>query len=247
MAVNYSSMSGTSFPAWLRTFQAALGQPLLHGCEISCMAVSFSSISGTAWLWSISGAAYPAWLRAFQACLGQPILHGCELFNHFWESLSCMAVSFSSMSGTTYPRHRLSWAFQACLGQPILHGCELSKHPWERLSCMAVRFMIEKLTAMQDRLPQQQQQQQPAASSQQHQQQPAAAGWKGENIKWYILTVLFKLVPKGTLCRFSPLEYFFYMDDRQGMLSVGLKVHIWCPVAGFLNFLYPWKELCLFG
>ena len=35
--------------------------------------------------------------------LGQPTLHGCELFNHLWDSLSCMALSFSIISGTAYP------------------------------------------------------------------------------------------------------------------------------------------------
>ena len=86
------------------------------------MAVVFSLISGTA---------FPAWLEAFQPFLGQPILHGCELFNHLWNSLSCMGASQSS------------------LGQPLLHGivtfsivsgtvyCELFNHPWDSLACMA--------------------------------------------------------------------------------------------------------------
>ena len=101
---NFPSMSGTACPAWL--------------WALSWMAVSFSSMSGTAWRWNISGAAYPAWLRAFQSSLGQPILHGCELFNHLWESLSCMAVSFSSISGKGYP----AWlsALQACTKTKIL-------------------------------------------------------------------------------------------------------------------------------
>ena len=94
------------------TFQACLGQPVLHGCKL-----------------------YPEWLWAFQACVGlhggeaflvQPILHGCELFNHLWDSLSCMAVSFSIISGRAYPAW--PWAFQASLGKAILHGCQLFKH-----------------------------------------------------------------------------------------------------------------------
>ena len=114
--------------------QSSLGQPILHGCELfnhlwdslSCMAVSFSIISGTAspaWLWAFQsslGTASPAWLWAFQSSLGQPLLHGCELFNHLWDSLSCMAVSFSIISGTASPAWL--WALQSFLGQPILHG-----------------------------------------------------------------------------------------------------------------------------
>ena len=104
MAVSFSIISGTASPAWLWAFQSSLGQPLL-------MAVSFPIISGTA---------SPAWLWAFQSSLGQPLLHGCELFNHLWDSLSCMAVSFSIISGTASPAWL--WAFQSFLGQPILHG-----------------------------------------------------------------------------------------------------------------------------
>jgi len=110
-SASFSCISGIGYPAWLWTFQTCLGQPVLHGCELcnhfpdslSCMAVNFSSSSRTAWLRSISGAAYSAWLRAFKSSLGQLILHGCELFNHLWESRSCMAVSFSSISGKGYP------------------------------------------------------------------------------------------------------------------------------------------------
>ena len=107
MAVNFSTMSGTTYPAWLQTFQAPLGQPILHGwklfkrpgerhgCELfkhlwrslPSMAVSFSRISGTS---------YSAWLW-------QPILHGCKLFKHLWDSLPWMSVSFSSIFGTEYP------------------------------------------------------------------------------------------------------------------------------------------------
>ena len=81
MAVSFSSISGTSYPAWLWAFQAALGQPILHGCEISCMAVSFSIISATGWLWSISGAAY---------------------FMHLWDSLSCMAGTTKGLIKIAY-------------------------------------------------------------------------------------------------------------------------------------------------
>ena len=69
MAISFSSISGTSYPAWLRAFQpaleqpwafeASLGHPILHGCD---MAVNFSIKSGI------------------------PILHGCELFQHVWNT-----------------------------------------------------------------------------------------------------------------------------------------------------------------
>ena len=79
-----------------------------------------------------------ALLWAFQPPLGQPILHGSELFMHPWDSLSCMAVSFSSISGRVYP----AWqsAVQASLEEPTLQGSELFKHLWKSLSCMAVSF-----------------------------------------------------------------------------------------------------------
>ena len=70
-----NGVSGTSYPARLSTFQASLGQAILHGCHASlgqpilngcelfkhlwdslpCMAVGFSANFS-----SISG--YPAWL-----------------------------------------------------------------------------------------------------------------------------------------------------------------------------------------
>ena len=75
---------------------------------------------------------------SFSCISGQPILHGCELFKHFWHRLPCMAVSSSSISGASYPA--CLWAFQASLGQAILHGCELFKQLWDSLSCMAVRY-----------------------------------------------------------------------------------------------------------
>ena len=68
MAVSFSIISGTTYPAWLLAFHSSLGQPIL-----------------------------------LQPSLGQPILHGSELFNHLWDSLSCVAVSFSIISGAAYP------------------------------------------------------------------------------------------------------------------------------------------------
>ena len=107
MAVSFSSISGTDFPAWKSAFQASLEESILHGSQLfkhlwkslSCMAVSFSSISGRV---------YTAWQPAFQASLEESILHGSQLFKHLWKSLSCkslscMAVSFSSISGRVYP------------------------------------------------------------------------------------------------------------------------------------------------
>ena len=80
------------------------------------------------------------------------ILHGCQLCKHplgilscmavnfstSLEDLSCRAVSFSNISGTTYP----AWlsAFQTSLGHRILHGWELCNHLWNNLSFMAVSF-----------------------------------------------------------------------------------------------------------
>ena len=99
---------------------------------LSCMAVSFSSISGTPNppilhgrelfkpLWNTC----PAGLWAFQASLGHPILHPCELCKHRWDNLSCMAASDSSNSGL----HGCDMAvnFSSISGILILHGCELS-------------------------------------------------------------------------------------------------------------------------
>ena len=154
MAVTLSSISGRVYPAWQFSsisgsqpaFQASLEESILHGSQLfkhlwkslSCMAVSFSSISGRA---------YPAWQSAFQASLEESILHGSQLlqasleesilhgsqlFKHLWKSLSCMAVSFSSICGRVYP----AWqsAFQASLEEPILHGSQLFKHLWKSLS-----------------------------------------------------------------------------------------------------------------
>ena len=113
--------SGTTYPALRSAFQTSLEQPILHGCELfnhlwndlSCMAVSFSIIPV---------ASFPAWLSALQPSPGHPILNGCESqpslertsylawlrhgsehFNHLWDIQSCVGVSFSTISGTTYP------------------------------------------------------------------------------------------------------------------------------------------------
>ena len=109
MAVSFSSISGRVYPAWQSAFQASLEESMAvpawqHG--------SFSSISGACMAVS------------FQASLGESILHGSQLFKHLWKSLSCMAVSFSSISGMVY----------------ILHGSQLFKHLWKSLSCMAASF-----------------------------------------------------------------------------------------------------------
>ena len=110
--VSFSTISGTSCPAWLCAFQASLGY-------LPCMAVSFSSIPG---------ASYPGWLSAFQPSLEQPILHGCQLFKHLWGIHSCMAVSFSTIPETTFP----AWlsASQSSLGH---HSCELFNQLWNNL------------------------------------------------------------------------------------------------------------------
>ena len=138
--MSFSSISATSYPAWLWAFQASLQHPALHGCELfkhpcnikSCMAVSFPSISATSYpcrivsFSSISATSYPPWLWAFQAPLQYPTLYGCELFKHL-----CNIA-------TSYP----AWlcAFQASLQHPILHGCKLFKHLCNIVSCMAVSF-----------------------------------------------------------------------------------------------------------
>ena len=130
----FTSISGRVYPAWQSAFQASLEESILHGSElfqhlwnglypawqsafqaslewsISCMAVSFSSISGMVYilhgselfqhLWN---GLNPAWQSASQAPLDESILHGSQLFKHLWKSLSCMAVSFSRISGRVYP------------------------------------------------------------------------------------------------------------------------------------------------
>ena len=75
---------------------------------------------------------------AFQASLEESILHGSQLFKHLWKGPSCMAVSFSSISGRVHP----AWqsAFQASLEESIMHSNELFKHLWKGPSCMAVSF-----------------------------------------------------------------------------------------------------------
>ena len=140
MAVSFSTISGTSYPSWLSTFQTSLGHPILHGSGLFNHTSSFSSIPG---------ASYPGWLSAFQPSLEQPILHGCQLFKHLWDIHSWMAVSFSTIPETTFP----AWlsASQSSLGHPTLHlqpsleqsilrGCQLFEHLCGFRSCMAVSF-----------------------------------------------------------------------------------------------------------
>ena len=167
MAVSFSSISGTAYPAWgfigsfrcrglifIDLFLCFLG---LRACELfkhlwdslSCMAVSFSSISGTAYpAWGFIGSFRCRGLIFIDLFLGFLGLRACELFKHLWGSLSCMAVSFSSISGTAYP----AWGFigpfrcrglifiDLFLGFLGLRACELFKHLWGSLSCMAVSF-----------------------------------------------------------------------------------------------------------
>ena len=132
MAVSFSTISGTSYPSWLSTFQTSLGHPILHGSglfnhlwnNLSSKPPAFQASLGTSYPACLSASTpYPAWLWDFQACLERPILHGCQLFKHRWGIPSCTAVSFSTNSGPTYP----AWlsAFQVFLGHPILNGCEL--------------------------------------------------------------------------------------------------------------------------
>ena len=124
MAVGFSTISGTTYPACLSAFK--------HLWDIqSWMAVSFSIISGTshpAWLWAFQPLLEQPWTfeACLEACLKHPILHGCDMavaFQTSLEYLSCMAVKFSR-TWTSYP----AWlsALQPSLEQPILHGCELS-------------------------------------------------------------------------------------------------------------------------
>ena len=165
MTVSFPTIAGTTYPPWLwlSAFQAFLGHPFLHGCD---MAANFSILSGILilhggelfkHLWTY----YLTWLWAFQPSLEQPILNGCQLSKHL-EYLSCMAVSFSIISGTTLrfwsilghlilqacELYRHLWAILSCMAVSfssiseilILHGCELCKHLWGALSCMAVSF-----------------------------------------------------------------------------------------------------------
>ena len=129
MAFSFSNISGHPIQHGCVLFNHLWNNLYPHGCQlskdlrgiVSCMAVSFATISGTT---------YPAWLSAFQTSLHHRILHGCELVNHLWNNLqplkhvwglpafqasldiqSCMDVSFSTISGI-----------------PILNGCQLFKH-----------------------------------------------------------------------------------------------------------------------
>ena len=99
-AVSFTSMSGASYLAWLS-----------HGCEL------FNH------LWNVD----PAWLWPFQTSLGHPILHGCQLCKHVWDIVSCMAVSFANITGTTLGFWGISGAYYLAW---LWHGCELFKHLW---------------------------------------------------------------------------------------------------------------------
>ena len=111
MQDSLSQSSQAPYPAWLQGFKASLGQPILHGCEL------FMHVWAAypAWLWASHASLGSLW--SFRTFLGQATLHGCQLFKHLWDKLSCMAVSFSIISGM----HGWLWAFQASLR---LDGCE---------------------------------------------------------------------------------------------------------------------------
>ena len=66
-----------------------------------------------------------------------------SLSNPLWDSLSCMALSFSIISETASPAW-LSASQSSLLEQPMLHGCE---HLWDNLSCMALKLSIISGTA----------------------------------------------------------------------------------------------------
>ena len=115
MAVNFSRISGILIlhgcelfkHLWnnLQLLKQNLEHPILHGWD---MAVGSSNIFGIL------------------------ILNGCELFNHLWKKLSCMAVGFSTISGTTYLWHNLEllkhlWGILLAW---LSLGCELFKHLW---------------------------------------------------------------------------------------------------------------------
>ena len=123
MAVSFSIISGTFYLAWLCTLKTSLdnlscmtvisGQPILHGCglcnhlchKLSCMAVSCYILSCMAVRFqpSLEQTILHGCQLFKHPSLGHPILHDCELFNHLCNNLSCMAVSFSNISGASYP------------------------------------------------------------------------------------------------------------------------------------------------
>ena len=165
MAVSFSSISGKVYPAWQSAFQASLEESILHGVfqpslgkVYPAVAVRFSKH-----LWKES---FLHGSELFKHLWKGPILHGSQLFKHLWKSLSCMAVSFSSIStkhgselikisilqSLSCPAWQWQSAFQASLEESILHGSqlfkhfleesilhgnELLKHLWKSLPCMA--------------------------------------------------------------------------------------------------------------
>ena len=139
MAVIFSTISGTTNPAWRNSLSSMAVTFSSHNwnnlgllkhlwCILSCMAVtSLSPFQASL------GHTYPAWLSTFlNHPWDIPTLHGCQLFKHLWDILSCMAVSFSAISGTTYP----AWlrTFQPSLEQTILHDYQPVRHLWDILS-----------------------------------------------------------------------------------------------------------------
>ena len=82
-------------------------------------------------------------LWTFQGISGILIFNGCQLFNHPCGILCCMAVSFATIPGASYPAWL--WASQPSLERTyylawLWHGSEHFKHLWDILSCMAVSF-----------------------------------------------------------------------------------------------------------
>ena len=105
-AVSFSAI----YPAWLPAFQASLGFLILHGCEL------FNHLRNNLEPLKHVSMGHPIlhgyefqknhWntYSSFSSISGILSLHGCELFNftHLWDILSCVAVNFSSIFGTSY-------------------------------------------------------------------------------------------------------------------------------------------------
>ena len=131
-AVSFSSISGRVYPEWQSEF-----------CKHLWKSLSYMAVSSFKHLWqepilhgsqiytSISGRAYPG-SQLFKHGWKSLCYMAARFYKHLWKSLSCMAVSFSSISGRVYP----AWqsASQASLEESILHGSELFKHLWKSLS-----------------------------------------------------------------------------------------------------------------
>jgi len=60
MAVGFSAISGTTYPAWLSAFQASLGHLILHGCEL--FGHLWNKIGLLKHLWGILSCMAVAWL-----------------------------------------------------------------------------------------------------------------------------------------------------------------------------------------